>query len=108
MGEDDRPGEHVRKKVLYDVGSVGGENVYFGEHLLFDGYEDDMEKQMALVRKGLDLLKKPRDLDNERRKVRMLEENGKRVFVIYDTSGKRDGYYFLEEEDLPWNQEAWH
>jgi len=107
MEEDDNSREYIRKKVLYDVGEVGEEHVYFGEHLLFDGYEG-MEEQMALVRKGLDLFKEPRDWDNERCKVRMFGEAGKMVFVIYNTSGERNGYYFMKKEDMPWIEETWH
>jgi hypothetical protein len=105
MEEDSKLHERIRKKVLYGVGAVEGEPVYFGENLLRNGYEEDMEKQVALVRKGLDLLKEPRRWDNERHKVRALNEQGKRIFVIYESSEEGNVYYFMGWDDTPWIKE---
>jgi len=59
-----------------------------------DGYEENMDKAVALVRKGLKLFKEPKRWDNERYKVRTLNEGGKRIFTIYETSGEGNRYYF--------------
>ena len=83
----------VRDNILFHLGHVGAEKVYFTGNLLFDGYHGDDQKIISLVNRGLDLLQQPNKEDTRYMKFRVIEKD--KVWVVHDD----DGIKYMKPED---------
>lgn len=71
----------VEDGVLVYVGDVGPHKVYFTATLMAEGYEDQA-RRIALVNKGLSLLRQPDPEDSPTMKLRVIERADDPTWVI--------------------------
>ena len=82
----------IEDGVLVSVGSVGNQSVVFTTNLFKDGYEDK-DKRIALVNRGLDMLKQPDPEDTPYMHLRVIEKD--KIWVIWNG----EGFTFMKPED---------
>lgn len=83
----------IEDGVLVPVGTAGNQSVVFTSNLFADGYEDK-EKRIALVNRGIEMLKKPDPEDTPYMKLRVIERD--KIWVIWHAG---EGVTFLKPED---------
>jgi hypothetical protein len=82
----------VKDGILVHVGDVGKEKVYFTNNLFSQGYDDYM-KRLELVRRGLDMLRKPDKEDTDYMMLRVIERD--KIWLIRNG----EGYTFMMPDD---------
>ncbi len=82
----------IEDGVLALVGYLGKQRIVFTSNLLYDGYEDS-EKRIALIKKGLELLKKDDPEDSPHMRLRVIEKD--KIWVIWNA----EGFTFMKPED---------
>jgi len=82
----------IEDGVLALVGHLGKQRIVFTSNLLYNGYEDS-EKRIALIKKGLELLKKDDPEDSPHMRLRVIEKD--KIWVIWNA----EGFTFMKPED---------
>lgn len=82
----------IEDGVLVPVGMAGNQSVVFTSNLFADGYEDK-DKRIALVNRGLEMLRQPNPEDSEHMKLRVIEKD--KIWVIWNG----EGFTFMKPED---------
>jgi hypothetical protein len=83
----------VEDGVFVEVGSVGKGPVYFTSNLFESGGYKDRDKRVALVNRGLELLKEDDPEDSEYMRLRVIEKG--EIWVVYNG----EGITFMKPED---------
>ena len=83
----------IEDGVLILSGTVGAISVVFTSNLFADGYEDK-EKRIALVNRGLEMLRQPDSEDSAYMKLRVIEKD--KIWVIWHAG---EGFTFMKPED---------
>jgi len=83
----------VEDGVFVEVGSIGKDPVYFTSNLFESGGFKDKHKRVALVNKGLELLRKHDPEDTDYMMLRVIEKD--EVWLIYNG----EGFTFMKPED---------
>lgn len=83
----------IEDGVLILSGTVGATSVVFTSNLFADGYEDK-EKRIALVNRGLEMLRQPDLEDSDYMKLRVIEKD--KIWVIWHAG---EGFTFMKPED---------
>jgi hypothetical protein len=83
----------VEDGIFVEVGSVGENPVYFTTNLFETGRYQDKDKRVALVSKGLELLKEHDPEDSDYMRLRVIEKGG--IWVVYNG----EGITFMRPED---------
>jgi type I site-specific restriction endonuclease len=83
----------IEDGVLILSGTVGATSVVFTSNLFADGYEDK-EKRIALVNRGLEMLRQPDPEDSDYMKLRVIEKD--KIWVIWHAG---EGFTFMKPED---------
>lgn len=82
----------IEDGILIPVGFCGKQKVIFTSNLFADGYED-ADKRVALVRKGLEMLRGDDPEDTKYMRLRVIEKD--RIWVIWNA----EGFTFMKPED---------
>ena len=82
----------IEDGVLVHTGYCGKERVVFTNNLFHEGYED-LDKRTALIKKGLEMLKKDDPEDTSYMRLRVIEKG--KIWVIWNG----DGFTFMKPED---------
>jgi hypothetical protein len=82
----------IEDGVLALVGYLGKQRIVFTSNLLYDGYEDS-EKRIALIKKGLELLRDNDPEDSPQMRLRVIEKD--KIWVIWNAQG----FTFMKPED---------
>jgi len=82
----------IEDGVLVLTGHVLNQRVVFTSNLFYDGYEDP-EKRIALVKKGLEMLRKDDPEDTRDMRLMVIEKN--EIWVIWNA----EGFTFMKPED---------
>ena len=85
--------EAIEDGVLVHVGFVGNERVVFTRALFSEGYDDEI-KRCSLVKRGLELLRKPDPEDSPFMRLRVIEKD--EIWAIWNAG---EGFTFLTPED---------
>jgi len=83
----------VEDGIFVEVGSVGKDPVYFTTNLFESGGYNDKDKRVALVNRGLELLREPDPEDTDYMRLRVIEKE--EIWLIYNG----EGFTFLKPED---------
>lgn len=82
----------IEDGVLIHTGNCGRHKVIFTSNLFYDGF-GDLRKRTALVKKGLEMLKKDDPEDTSYMRLRVIEKN--EIWVIWNA----EGITFMKPED---------
>lgn len=82
----------IEDGVLVLVGRLGEQRIVFTSNLFYDGYEDK-ERRIALLKKGLELLKEDDPEDAPYMRLRVIEKD--KIWVIWNA----EGFTFMKPED---------
>jgi len=83
----------VEDGIFVEVGSIGKDPVYFTTNLFESGDYKDKDKRVALVNRGLELLRKPDPEDTDYMMLRVIEKD--EIWLIYNG----EGFTFMKPED---------
>ena len=82
----------IEDGVLIHAGDCGKQKVLFTSNLFYDGFED-LQKRTALVKRGLEMLKKDDLEDTSYMRLRVIEKD--KIWVIWNA----EGITFMKPED---------